>query len=49
VKFAAVIEYVQDKAKIQELRPLHRQYLTQLKERGQLVWPVGRSPMTGAP
>jgi uncharacterized protein len=37
VKFAAVIEYIQDKAKIQELRPIHRQYLTQLKERGQLV------------
>ena len=37
MKFAAVIEYTQDKAKIAEFRPTHRQYLGGLKERGQLV------------
>ena len=37
MKFAAVIEYSQDKAKIQEVRPVHRQYLTSLKESGRLV------------
>jgi uncharacterized protein YciI len=37
VKFAAVIEYIQDKSKIAELRPMHRQYLASLKEKGQLA------------
>ena len=37
MRFAAIIEYIQDKAKIAEIRPAHRQYLTALKERGQLV------------
>ena len=37
MKFAAIIEYMQDKAKIAEIRPAHRQYLTALKERGQLA------------
>ena len=37
MKFAAVIEYTQDKAKIAEIRPMHRQYLTGLRERGQLA------------
>jgi uncharacterized protein YciI len=37
MKFAAIIEYSQDKAKIQELRPLHRQYLATLREKYQLV------------
>jgi uncharacterized protein len=37
MKFAAIIEYSQDKAKIAEVRPVHRQYLTSLRERGQLV------------
>jgi uncharacterized protein YciI len=37
MKFAAIIEYSQDKAKIAELRPLHRQYLAGLRERGQLA------------
>lgn len=37
MKFAAIIEYVQDKAKIAEVRPVHRQYLASLKERGQLA------------
>lgn len=37
MKFAAIIEYIQDRAKIQEVRPVHRQYLTSLKESGRLV------------
>ena len=37
MKFAAIIEYVQDKAKIGEARPVHRQYLASLKEKGQLA------------
>jgi uncharacterized protein YciI len=37
MKFAAIIEYTQDRAKIAEVRPVHRQYLTGLRERGQLV------------
>jgi uncharacterized protein YciI len=37
MKFAAIIEYAQDKAKIAELRPVHRQYLAGLRERGQLA------------
>ncbi len=37
MKFAAIIEYHQDKAKIAAVRPDHRQYLTGLKERSQLV------------
>ena len=30
MKFAAIIEYIQDKDKVQSLRPQHRQYLTGL-------------------
>jgi uncharacterized protein YciI len=37
MKFASVITYIQDKAKIAELRPTHRQYLTRLKDAGQLA------------
>lgn len=37
MKFAAIIEYIQDKDKIGQVRPAHRQYLTRLKENGQLV------------
>lgn len=37
MKFAAIIEYSQDKAKIAAIRPTHRQYLTSLRERGQLA------------
>lgn len=37
MKFAAIIEYTQDKAKIAEVRPTHRQYLTSLLDRGQLA------------
>ncbi|MCI0377072.1 MAG: YciI family protein [Gemmataceae bacterium] len=37
MKFAAVIEYIKDKAKVDRIRPEHRQYLTSLKEKGQLA------------
>ncbi|MHB1424229.1 MAG: YciI family protein [Gemmataceae bacterium] len=37
MKYAAIIEYSQDKAKIQELRPTHRQYLAALRQQGQLA------------
>ncbi len=37
MKYAAIIEYSQDKDKVQSIRPVHRQYLTALRERGQLV------------
>ena len=37
MKFAAVIEYLQDRDKVEAVRPVHRQYLTQLKAKGQLA------------
>jgi uncharacterized protein YciI len=37
MRFAAIIEYTSDKAKIAEVRPTHRQYLTGLKDAGKLV------------
>jgi uncharacterized protein YciI len=37
MKFAAIIDYTSDKEKIAQVRPLHRQYLTGLRERGQLA------------
>jgi uncharacterized protein len=37
MKYAAIIEYLQDKAKVDAIRPVHRQYLASLKERGQLA------------
>ncbi len=37
MKFAAIIEYIQDREKVQEIRPVHRQYLASLKANGQLV------------
>jgi uncharacterized protein len=37
MKFAAIIEYSQDRAKIAEVRPVHRQYLAGLRDGGQLV------------
>ena len=37
MKFAAVIEYIKDKTKIGEVRPIHRQYLASLTEKGQLA------------
>jgi uncharacterized protein YciI len=37
MKFAAIIEYAPDKSKIAALRPAHRQYLVELRQRGQLA------------
>ena len=37
MKFAAVIEYISDAAKVNEHRPAHRAYLTNLVETNQLV------------
>ena len=37
MKWAAVIEYIQDTAKIGEHRPAHRAYLNSLHEAGKLV------------
>jgi len=37
MKFAAIIEYLQDKAKVEEIRPAHRAYLRGLKEKGQIA------------
>ena len=37
MKFAAIIEYPQDRAKIAEVRPAHRQYLTGLRDQGRLA------------
>jgi uncharacterized protein len=37
MKFAAIIEYIQNKEKIAAIRPVHRQYLASLKEKGQLA------------
>jgi uncharacterized protein YciI len=37
MKFAAIIEYADDKTKIAELRPVHRQYLAELRQRGRLA------------
>jgi uncharacterized protein YciI len=37
MKYAAIIEYLNDPEKVQSLRPVHRQYLAQLLERGQLT------------
>ena len=37
MKYAAVIEYLQDKETVERLRPVHRQYLASLKAKGQLA------------
>lgn len=37
MKFAAIIDYAADREKIQAVRPVHRQYLAQLKAQGKLV------------
>jgi uncharacterized protein len=37
MKYAAIIEYLTDPEKVQSIRPAHRQYLAQLRERGQLA------------
>jgi uncharacterized protein YciI len=37
MKYAAIIEYSQDREKVQALRPQHRQYLADLRARGRLA------------
>jgi hypothetical protein len=37
MKFAAIIEYLNDPEKVQSIRPIHRQYLASLRDRGQLA------------
>jgi uncharacterized protein YciI len=37
MKVAAILDYISDTAKIASIRPAHRQYLSELRERGQLV------------
>jgi uncharacterized protein YciI len=37
MKFAAMIEYVSDKDKIESIRPTHRVYLRSLLEKGKLA------------
>lgn len=37
MKFAALIEYVQDREKIEAIRPSHREYLRSLLGKGQLA------------
>lgn len=37
MKFAAMIEYVSDKDKIESVRPTHRAYLRSLLEKGKLA------------
>ena len=37
MKIAAIIEYLQDKETVERLRPIHRQYLASLKEKGQFA------------
>jgi uncharacterized protein YciI len=46
MKYAAVIEYTSDTAKIEAHRPAHRAYLTGLLAKSQLV---GSGPFTDAP
>jgi uncharacterized protein YciI len=37
MRFAAVIEYIQDRDRIEAIRPVHRQYLLSLLGKGQLA------------
>ena len=37
MRFAALIEYIQDKDRIDSIRPTHRQYLSSLLQKGQLA------------
>lgn len=37
MKFAAIIEYLQDRDKVQQIRPLHREYLRILLGQSKLV------------
>ena len=46
MKFAALIEYTQDREKTEALRPTHRQYLSSLLAKGQLAV---SGPFTDAP
>ena len=46
MKFAAVIEYSQDREKTEAARPAHRQYLLGLRDRGQLA---AAGPFTDSP
>lgn len=46
MKFAAIIEYSADSAKVEAVRPAHRQYLTELLGKGQLF---ASGPFTDAP
>jgi uncharacterized protein YciI len=46
MKFAAVIDYKADNPKVAEVRPAHRKYLGELKEKGKLVI-SGPFPETG--
>lgn len=46
MKYAAVIEYTSDAARVEQHRPAHRAYLTGLLAKGQLV---GSGPFTDAP
>lgn len=43
MKFAAIIEYTQDRELVQSIRPTHRQYLTSLRDSG---WLVAAGPFT---
>jgi uncharacterized protein YciI len=46
MKYAAIIEYSQDRDKVESIRPAHRQYLMSLKAKGQLAI---SGPFTDAP
>jgi uncharacterized protein YciI len=37
MKYAAVIEYLKDKEKVEAIRPAHRQYLRGLLEKGKIA------------
>ena len=37
MKYAAVIEYLQDRERVALLRPTHRQYLAELRQRGHVA------------
>jgi uncharacterized protein YciI len=37
MKFAAIIEYLPDRSRVQAVRPEHRTYLNGLRQQGQLV------------
>ncbi len=37
MKFAAIVDYSPDDPKLSEVRPAHRQYLAELRDKGQLA------------